>query len=405
METSILKISDREPPAESHAKHIPELDGIRGWACFSVLVAHCITGIMQPATGSALAKFQSATLHTFLGGVDLFFVLSGFLIGGILIDSKGKRNYFSNFWIRRIGRIFPVAYLLIATYCVFLFGTSYFGTTRFDQWLLDEPKPPIWTFLTFTQSIPIAWGGYGGPKWMGITWSLAIEEQFYIVFPFLVYFLSRRALACVVVGGLFFGPIMRHVLLKAFGDWYAPYVLLPSRVDALMYGVAVALIIRNARAMSLAKYYQPALDVIGLYILYRMSFDKIASWPLLYSAMAAMWAIVILRIFTVQNSIFNKVWLSKTLARGGLISYALYMYHQAVNGLMHQLILKQDPQVTNLREFLVSLGVVGISIGLATLSYKYFESPIRKFSQNLAKKTEIRDSAPPLDAVSRAKAA
>ena len=90
-------------------RHTPELDGIRGWACGSVLIAHCLSGIAHVGPNSIVAKFNLHTLWLFLSGVDLFFVLSGFLIGGILLDSRTEPNYFRNFWIRRIARIFPVA--------------------------------------------------------------------------------------------------------------------------------------------------------------------------------------------------------------------------------------------------------------------------------------------------------
>jgi peptidoglycan/LPS O-acetylase OafA/YrhL len=364
-----------------------ELDGVRGWACLSVIIAHCVTGLMHPSRGSILAFVQEKTLNVSLGGVDLFFVLSGFLIGGILIDSKDKPNYFSNFWIRRIGRIFPVAYLLLATYCVALWLTQHLHVTMFDDWVLAEPRPPLWTFATFTQSIPIAFGGFGGPRWMAPTWSLAIEEQFYFIFPFAVYFLSRRNLTIFVIAGLIFAPLMRDILLRVFGYWYAPYVLLPSRVDNLMFGVGVALIVRNRAAIEFAKRWQPVLDAIAFAILVAfMKWMYFNWWPLNQTLMALMWAIVILRIFTVERSIFNRIWLNRTLAKIGLISYALYMYHQAVNGLFHQIIFGHEPRVDSLAEFAVSIAVMATAIGLATLSYRYYEKPIRTFAQDLAGK-------------------
>ena len=162
------------------------------------------------------------TLWLLLSGVDLFFVLSGFLIGGILLDSKTQPHYFRTFWIKRVARIFPVAYLVLATYATALFITAQFGITRFDNWLLAQYRPPLWTFATFTQSLPIALHGFGGPRWMAMTWSLAIEEQFYLFFPFAVYFLPRRWLVAVVLAGLVVAPILREVFLHLFSDWYGP---------------------------------------------------------------------------------------------------------------------------------------------------------------------------------------
>lgn len=376
-----------------HLKHTPELDGICGWACASVLIAHCVTGISQATPGSWVASFNGHTLWLFLGGVDLFFVLSGFLIGGILLDSKQKPNYFRSFWIRRVARIFPVAYLVLATYAAALLITTHFNITRFDNWLLVGYRPPLWSFATFTQSLPIAIHGYGGPRWMAMTWSLAIEEQFYLLFPFAVYFLPRKWLVTLVVAGIVASPILRDVLERAFGDWYAPYVLLPSRMDGLMYGVAVALIVRSDRFFGIVTRYRRFLDVVALLILYSIVTDWTFTWwpgpsgnlfPLKQSLLAIMWAIVILRIFTYQNSTFNMIWRNAILAKIGLISYGLYMYHQAVSGLVHGLLFNQEPTITKPEHALAAIAVLAIAFGLATLSYIYFESPIRRYGAGLA---------------------
>ncbi len=378
----------------------PELDGIRGWACASVLIAHCLTGVMKTEPGSFSGSFNSHTLWFFLGGVDLFFVLSGFLIGGILIDRKAcggaslnLRDFATNFWVRRIARIFPVAYLLLATYCVALFFRNKFGTTHFDNWLLAEPRPPVLSFATFTQSWWIAIGGYGGPRWMGITWSLAIEEQFYLLFPFAIYYLRRKWVVAIVIAGIVAAPILRDIFERLFGSWYAPYVLLPSRVDGLMFGVAVALIIRDQTSFHIARLLRYVLDAVAVFILYLTVSNYLPSWwpgpsgaiyPLKQSLLALMWAIVILRIFTYKQSIFNAIWRNTILAKIGLISYGLYMYHQAVNGLIHGLLFNQEPTIANAGHLAAALGVLVLTFGLAILSYVYFESPIRRFGQKLA---------------------
>src|SRR5262249_57405262 len=120
-----------------------------------------------------------------------FLGLLVFLIGGILLDNRDASNFFRAFWTRRIARIFPVNYLLIATYALALAFQAHFHLPQLDLWVLNDPLP-VWTYATFTQSIPIAMQGYGGPRWGGITWSLAIEEEVFLLFPFVVFFLLRR---------------------------------------------------------------------------------------------------------------------------------------------------------------------------------------------------------------------
>jgi len=387
---SVKPMAERLAPGD---KHTPELDGIRGWACGSVLIAHCVTGISQATPGSWVASFNGHTLWLFLGGVDLFFVLSGFLIGGILLDSKHKPNYFKSFWIRRVARIFPVAYLVLATYAAALFITAHFNITRFDNWLLAEYRPPLWSFATFTQSLPIALHGYSGPRWMAITWSLAIEEQFYLLFPLAIYFLPRKWLAALVIAGIIASPVLRDVLERGFGSWYAPYVLLPSRMDGLMYGVAVALIVRNDWFFSIVTQYRRLLDAVALVILYAIVTNWTFTWwpgpsgnlfPLKQNLLAIMWAIVILRLFTYKNSMFNNIWRSSILAKIGLISYGLYMYHQSINGLVHGLVFDQEPTIKTPEHLLAAIAVLAIALGLATLSYIYFESPIRRYGVSVA---------------------
>jgi peptidoglycan/LPS O-acetylase OafA/YrhL len=369
--------------------HTPELDGIRGWACGSVLIAHCLTGIVHANPDSwivtLIVTFNLHTLSLFLSGVDLFFVLSGFLIGGILLDSRDAPHYFQTFWIRRIGRIFPVAYLVLATYAAALFVTAHFNITRFDDWLLAEYRPPLWSFATFTQSLPIALHGYSGPRWMAMTWSLAIEEQFYLLFPIAVYFLPRKWLVALIVAGIVAAPILRGVLGRVLVDWYSAYVLLPCRMDSLMYGVGVALIVRHKGALHLTERYSYLFDAAALLLLYSTVWNHWAFtlWPgsqLEHSFFAIMWAIVILRIFSCKNSPFNKIWRNTLLAKIGLISYGLYMYHQAVNGLVHGILFNHQPMIATPAHLLAAIGVLTIATGLAIVSYIYFESPIRRYA-------------------------
>jgi peptidoglycan/LPS O-acetylase OafA/YrhL len=391
-------------------RHTPELDGIRGWACGSVLIAHCVTGIVHPTPNSTwlnwLAAFNEHTMWFLLSGVDLFFVLSGFLIGGILLDSRENPHFFRNFWVRRIARIFPVAYLVLLLYALAIYVTEHFAVTRFDGWLLAEYRPPLWSFATFTQSIPIALHGYGGPRWMAMTWSLAIEEQFYLLFPFAVYFLPRRWLIGITISGIVIAPVLRGIFERVLVDWYSAYVLLPSRMDGLMFGIIVALIVREKHALQLAVRYRFILDLLAVLCFYLIVTNYpfpflrgFAMPPIKQSCFSIMWAIVILRIFTVEASVFNKIWRNPLLARIGLISYALYMYHQAINGLVHGLLFSQEPTISQPLHILVALGVVTISIGLAALSYRFLEMPIRRYGAALI---ERLDSPNMIDMTARA---
>jgi peptidoglycan/LPS O-acetylase OafA/YrhL len=160
-------------------------------------------------------------------GVDLFFILSGYLIGGILIDNRNSASYFSTFYARRALRILPL-YLLFLVVTRLLFGLSL----------------PIWHYLTFTQNLAWERSGLLGAGATGLTWSLAVEEQFYLLLPVLVRTVTNQVLLRISVGLILVAPACRWLLVRDIG-MNAPYVLLPGRMDTLFAGVLIACIVRH----------------------------------------------------------------------------------------------------------------------------------------------------------------
>ena len=380
--------------------HTPALDGLRGLACGAVLLEHCLTGILKIPHDTWIWTVRDATFWLLLGGVDLFFVLSGFLIGGLLLDSKERKagtHFFKNFWIRRVARIFPVAYLLLATYVVASFVTTRFNITRFDTWLLAANPASLWNYVTFTQNVPMAFAGYHdkGPLWMVPTWSLAIEEQFYLLFPLLVYFMRRKWLVVLIVCGIVAAPVMRDLVERGFADWFAAYVLSPSRLDGLLFGVAVALIVRHQPSFDLAVRYRRLLDAVALLLLFLIVTDwRCPFWPerdhgdmypLKFTFLAIMWAVLVLRVFTYQRSFLNRIWCNWILVKIGLISYGVYMYNEVVNGLVHGLLFNQEPMIKTPEQLLAGFAVAAITFGLAAISFVYLERPIRRYGAAVAK--------------------
>jgi peptidoglycan/LPS O-acetylase OafA/YrhL len=388
-------------------KHVPELDGIRGLACLSIVLLHCFVGIGEPATDSILSTLKSWTMPFLIGGVDLFFVLSGFLIGGILMDSRGKPGYFSGFWIRRIGRIFPANYLLITTYAVALVIQKKFNFPEWSIWTLQPPlHSPLWYF-TYTQSIPLALEDWG-PKWVGVSWSLAIEEQFYVIFPFLAYLLSRRRLVSVSVTALLASPLLFALVIWWSGEVRVGYVLLPCRMSALLLGVVVAAAVRDQRLFNLARRYRFLIDAAVLFIVFAVRENWVvkahfalqeSGWtflsdlfhsPIEYFELSFMFALIMLRVTVSEGSLYNLVLRWRPLAALGAISYALYMYHQSINGTLHGFIFGHEPRVTTVNEALVACLVVSLAVACATVSYFVIERPTRNFARALASRLARR---------------
>ena len=362
-------------------RHLPELDGVRGAACLMVLIHHYITGLWPLKLGSILWTVEAITRPFMLSGVDLLFVLSGFLIGGILFDNRGSPNYFKTFYIRRICRIFPVYYLLCFTFIVGL----HFQWSRLipglSLWLFKLPMP-IWSYLTFTQNFAMAGRGDVGAFWLGITWSLAVEEQFYLIFPLIVALLPRRFISLVGIAALIAVPFCRFAALHH--NWFASYVLLPCRMDTLLVGVLVAYIVRSARALAFVHRHAnlvAAGAVAPAIVLISQDLGFIDCGTLSFSLLALMYGAMILIVSAWPEGRLSRLFRLRPLVQTGVISYAIYMYHQAVNGVMHAVVRHQEPRFTNLQDAAVTSVSIILVFALARISYVFLERPIRQYGR------------------------
>src|SRR6266403_5622540 len=175
-------------------KRIPELDGLRGVAIALVLLWHFVFIPIEAAPGTFWSYFQATGRLTW-SGVDLFFVLSGFLIGGILLDSRDSPNYFRTFYKRRFFRIVPL-------YGVMLFTALMVGRGEIDAWI------PTLSYFAFLQNLWMARFATFGVL-LAATWSLAIEEQFYLTLPAVIHFVDPRWIIGTLVAGIVAAPATR----------------------------------------------------------------------------------------------------------------------------------------------------------------------------------------------------
>ena len=215
----------------------PELDGLRAIAILLVLFSHHLAGV--PIAG--LRRF----IEMGWVGVDLFFVLSGFLIGGILLDQQTAANYYRVFYLRRFFRIVPL-YALILVPGLIVLGLGL--QTHFSgHSLASQTSGGIWFYPFFLQNIGTALA-FGSPAYLAPAWSLAVEEQFYLLLPPVIHKLAPKKLPTFLVLAILAAPLLRGVLLWAFGKpaGLACYVLLPCRWDSLLLGVIVACAYRQA---------------------------------------------------------------------------------------------------------------------------------------------------------------
>jgi peptidoglycan/LPS O-acetylase OafA/YrhL len=242
---------------------VSALDGLRGIAIFLVFGIHLLSGTADNH-GNPVVGYVVQFLRCGWIGVDLFFVLSGFLITGILLHAKENGAPIRTFFFRRALRIFPAYYFALFVLCI-LAG---FGIIS-NKEIWQNIGPNIWYFLTYTNNFPILWRGNNFP---GVShfWTLAIEEQFYLIWPFIVYWLSRNSLLKVVciVPLLIFA--WRAMVGFCFPDnaviFGASYVMMPLRADSLLLGALVAILGHYRYEAQLRKYAVFGLCVFGVLV-------------------------------------------------------------------------------------------------------------------------------------------
>ena len=220
------------PPAGA-GRHISALDGIRGVAVLLVLIFHVFQ--VEPAPSHPLLRMGYAATLFGQTGVDLFFVLSGFLITGILLDTKSSRRYFVNFYGRRTLRILPLYYGSLVVFLVVLPRLVDFHASGI---------PPIW-FWTFSTNVAVTQGL--DPGELGHYWTLAIEEQFYLVWPLVVFALGRVALMRVCMASLVAAAALR-MFVESRG--ISCFMITFCRIDTLLLGALLALVARSPRGLA-----------------------------------------------------------------------------------------------------------------------------------------------------------
>jgi len=302
------------------SKHLPVLDGVRGLAALMVMWFHYFQNphhAFDHAAGRGIAMMNTIGQT----GVDLFFVLSGFLITRILLEAKSAPRYFLNFYARRSLRILPLYYFFLLFYL-------------FVQPLLVGRELPqlaeYWWWLVYLPNIPQTFGMHAyGP---GHCWSLGVEEHFYLAWPVLVFCLSRRALiaASFAIIALAFG--LRVALLDA--GHADVFFFTPTRFDALAFGTLLALLepAIGARPELLKKFFLAALAAVGvpLFATYLIMSGSQAAWlqavkyPLVAFGFCAFLGVA---ITLEEKSALARFFTSRAMRYLGRISYGLYVYH------------------------------------------------------------------------------
>jgi peptidoglycan/LPS O-acetylase OafA/YrhL len=366
----------------------PALDGIRGLAILLVLGHHIVI-----YGGMARDNLLDRVIFT-LGastwlGVDLFFVLSGFLITGILYDARSSSRYFSSFYGRRVLRIFPLYYgFLVLAFVVVPLGLSSESAAS-----LTNGQAWYWLYLS---NVQVARSGWQEPLHLGHFWSLAVEEQFYLLWPFVVRSFDRRRLMHVTVicfGSAFVLRMLApYIGLSAVGA----HVLMPTRIDSLAAGAFLALAIRAPEGLqtvsrrSLQVLVGCLMGAAGLF-LWRRGFgeaDRVIG-TVGVSVFAIGFAALLAVALTAERRGFLRRWLgSRSLITLGHYSYGIYVFHQPIALVLHDIGLQASSaprfggsQLPGLVTFALAVG--GASIACAAFSWHVWEQPFLRLKRHL----------------------
>ena len=362
---------DPEAPAP---EIVPALDGVRGLAILLVLAHN-----LSPFESTRRLIDLSAGLTFDFGwvGVQLFFVLSGYLISGILLDTRGAPGYYRAFFGRRVLRIFPLYYgvlflCLVILPVLGLAPDALLADRRHSVWL--------WTYL-INWAEPLGAAIAVFPHF----WSLAVEEQFYLVWPFVVSRTPPRRLLAVALALVVVAFASRLALRLAGAGEAGPYMFTICRMDALGLGAAVAAVLRipelagwvvqRRRAIAIGA---GALFVGGLVATRGYPRTSFRDQTFGYTILALTFAALVL--LAVLDHRRGRGWIGAVLANAvlrsfGKYSYAIYMFHQPLNlmigaPILHSLL----PRGAGLKAgFTYMATVTAASYVLAVISYHGYE--------------------------------
>lgn len=366
--------SATERTAES--SHMPGLDGIRGLAILLVMFSHFI--VVGGNLGEGTHPLQRLLLSGYLG-VDLFFVLSGFLITGILVDAKERPHYFRTFYMRRALRIFPLYYGLLAV--------AYLSVPLLspqDAPALTGANSPWWYWL-YASNIGMAVKGawLESPTWIGLGhfWSLAVEEQFYMVWPFVVFFLKEKWLGRLCALLVLTNPFVMGWLHSEIGS-LGTYVSTLSRMGSLAAGGGLALLYRSRSGREkVHKVVMPVAIVSGVLLLWARTF---VMWPLgmcesqIMLICGTCWVAIAAEGGRRQwaAAFFG----SRALRWLGKYSYGIYVYHHALKPIWIAYLWERGivPWVGTgwAATLFYTVAATAVSLGLAWLSWHLFEARI-----------------------------
>jgi peptidoglycan/LPS O-acetylase OafA/YrhL len=368
---------------------IPALDGVRGAAAATVFIYHYGGG----ARSSDFAlQLVGKTIHLGWVGVSLFFVLSGFLITGILLDSMQRPKWRVTFYVRRALRIFPLYYFAIL-------GAVAVALLLNTPWSTISPLWPLFFYLQDIPQIVHTWAL--SPLFVvGHFWSLAVEEQFYLVWPFLLLFARRRgALRPLCISVYLFSLLFRVCVfgLHLNTEWATYFII--GRAGEMAAGGFLAGSIRGSEREreKIAHGAKPLLltCVAGVTAIVLLTKETAAAEPWLATLGIALFTLIFTALISLclRSGITERVFKFPVLRWLGRISYGIYVYHLLLAPLYVWITRQIFPGVTG-RRYLLTLAAVATvgTLLAASISFATLESRFLRLKDSLGKQRPFPES-------------
>jgi peptidoglycan/LPS O-acetylase OafA/YrhL len=372
------------------------LGGLRGLAITLVLLSHFAP---LPKPTSILEKIYARGPQAGWVGVDLFFVLSGFLITRILLRTKSSSRYFQSFYARRTLRIFPLYYGVLVLFFVILPRVSASWATE-----VNTDYAPSWPFWTYSGNVArvfhtaLIFHGNAVSRSLAHFWSLMVEEQFYLCWPMVVFLVPTKSLVRVCLGTFALAMAVRLGLLVYIERADLPrnvvYSFTLGRIDTLAAGALVAILVeehglapwlrRGARKLGIA-----AAVVLAVVFLMDGGLLNDGVWMqrIGFPATGALSAVLLVELlFSPPRSALRRGFSSTGMRAMGRYSYGIYVYHLLV---LHHVLMAHDVEgrvhAAIANRIVASLAFTaigaGLSIAVAVVSYHAYEQPFLRMKR------------------------
>jgi len=346
---------------------VPALDGLRGLATLMVVFSHFFGEVDHGITAFMVGWIA----------VTIFFTLSGYLVGKLILERKHSTNFFTVFYVRRICRTVP-SYMLVTLMVYAMFAM----VNPPKVWMQFEAGFPLWSYLTFTQNFLMAFSNEVGPHWLGPLWTLALEEHFYLLGPALLVFTPKRWIVPVLITIAIAAIGFREAAITTAPRTMIALLLLPSRMDTLIMGILAAVLVTRSntdwtkidrwlRIIPLVSFVLTfTLRVIDEHLMLVFS-------PFILGFGSAAFILMLLRGLP-EAARFN----SKFLIFFADTSYAIYLTHLSVLASMHGLFLGTAPDIQTVPQIAVTIAALPVTVVVGWLLTRLVEIPITAYGRS-----------------------